>query len=60
MDKMDWTGLVTGMNVQCVRIGVGTGTSDADTLWSNVRYCRYGWITWTERVDDMDRKCGGD
>ena len=43
------------MKVVCIRCGVGTGTSDADTLWSNVKICSTDYTTWVEEVEEA--KC---
>jgi len=34
------------------RAGVGYGTSDCETVWSNVWVCTDGWNTWLEECDE--------
>ena len=41
---------IFSIGVRKARVGVGYGTSDAKTLWSNVWMCSDGWNTWLEGV----------
>jgi len=43
---------IFSIEVRKARVGVGYGTSDSETLWSNVWACTDGWNTWFEEVED--------
>ena len=40
------------MTVRKWRVGVGYGTSDCETVWSNVWVWTDGWNTWLEECDE--------
>jgi len=43
---------VFSIMVSKARVGAGYGTTDAETLWSNVWVCTDGWNTWFEEVKE--------
>ena len=47
---------VFSIMVSKARVGAGYGTTDAETLWSNVWVCTDGWNTWFEEVMEQDGK----
>jgi len=40
------------MTVRKWRAGVGYGTSNCETAWSNVWVCTDGWNTWLEEAKE--------
>ena len=47
------------MTVRKWRAGVGYGTSNWETAWSNVWVCTDGWNTWFEEVkEDYEGESG--
>jgi len=43
---------IFSIEVRKARVGAGYGTSDSETLWSNVWVCTDGWNTWFEEAED--------
>jgi len=43
---------IFSIEVRKVRGGAGYGTSDCETVWSNVWVCTDGWNTWFEEAED--------
>ena len=43
---------VFSITVRKWRAGIGYGSSDCETAWSNVWICTDGWNTWFEEVED--------
>jgi len=40
------------IEVRKARAGIGYGTSDCETAWSNVWVCTDGWNTWLEEAKE--------
>jgi len=44
---------IFSIEVRKARVGAGYGTSDSETLWSNVWACTDGWNTWLEEAGGL-------
>jgi len=43
---------IFSIEVRRARAGIGYGTSDCETAWSNVWVCTDGWNTWLEEAKE--------